>query len=105
MFAGKHSLLESVESTTPSIFLVNYWKTVILFFLAGLFIVSGFAWMVYLGNKIGGDYFASEPLIIDPQAFSIDKERIQADLLLLQAKQVDLLKSKADHPQLIDPSL
>jgi hypothetical protein len=81
------------------------WKVIVVCFAIGLISLSLFAWRIYLSNRIAAGYLA--PTIESPDTYikTIDQKRLDADILLLENKQVEFLKLKAAAPKLIDPSL
>ena len=81
------------------------WKIGVITFAVGLILLSAFAWQVYLSDKIGGGYLAPEPTPAETAAKTIDKSKLQADLLGLQTKQAAGLKLETSQPKLVDPSL
>jgi len=92
-------------SMASPIYFVRDWKNIVLVFAFALISLSIFAWHIYLSDKIGGGYFTSEP---EPSAMifkTINRERLQEDLLLLENRQIDFLQLKATQPNVVDPSL
>ncbi len=96
------------HSDEAGVWPVNYfrdWKIMVLSFAVGLIILSIFSWHIYLGNKIAGGYFVPEINSTDASTKIVDLKRLKNNLLLLDSKQEEFLKLKANHPKLVDPSL
>lgn len=98
-------MTDSENSMAWPIHFARDWKIVVLVFAAALIFLSFFSWKIYLSDKIGGGYFASELVTTDISVKTIDKNRLQADLLLLETKQADFLKLKATQSKPVDSSL
>lgn len=81
------------------------WQIILFIFVAGLILLAFFAWQIFLSNNIGGVFLNFEEETAAPSVKIIDESRLHAGILILEKKQIDLLKSKAEHSQLIDPSL
>lgn len=81
------------------------WKIILLFFLVGLIFVSVFAWYIYLGDKIAGGFYAPVTDNTNLSIKVISLDRIKADILLLDIKQMDYQKIKINRPQMVDPAL
>jgi hypothetical protein len=84
---------------------IRDWKIIVLFFALILFALSFFAWQIYLSNQIAGGYLAPEIETSDTIIKTIDQKRLQADLLLLENRQTEYLKLKADRLKLVDPAI
>lgn len=81
------------------------WKIITWLFALGLILLSLFAWNVYLSSQIGGGYFGMVSDQSETATPTIDQKRLQADLKILEARQADLVRTKAGQTKLIDPSL
>lgn len=82
-----------------------HWKIIISIFAIGWSIISIFAWQIYLSKHIGGGYFnidiPQDELIVR----TINKDRLQKDLLILENQQLNFSKIKTNQSKVIDPSL
>jgi hypothetical protein len=83
---------------------VRDWKIIVCVFTVIMFLISFYAWKIYLSNEIGGGYLASEPITEPTAAKTIDLKKLQSALLLFEARQADFQKIK-DGPRIVDPSL
>ena len=81
------------------------WKIGVLAFAVGLVLLSVFAWRIFLSDQIAGGYLAPQVTSLDSSIKSLDQKKLQVDILLLETKQADYLKLKANPPKVIDPSL
>jgi hypothetical protein len=81
------------------------WKIMVICFAIGLIILSFFAWRIYLSNKIAGGYLAPTIESSSQITKTVDKKRLDADILILENKQNNYLKLKSSTTKLIDPSL
>ena len=77
---------------------VRDWQIIISLFTLGLIILSFFAWRIYLSGQIGGGYFNLDSVVSDNTLQTIDQKQLRADILLLQNRSYNQLKT-------IDPSL
>ena len=64
-----------------------------------------FSWQIYLSNEIAGGYLSSDVVPTESLAKAIDQKKLDADILILQTKQAEFLKIKANRMKMIDPSL
>jgi hypothetical protein len=60
------------------------WRIIIWIFFIIFFSLSFFAWQIYLSNKIGGGFGSSKLESIDDSALTIDQEKLQADIIILE---------------------
>lgn len=81
------------------------WKTMVCFFAIGLVLLSFFSWQIYLSSKIGGGYLSPESVPSGAIVKNVDKKRLQNDILIVETKQVEYLKLKADNQKVADPSM
>jgi hypothetical protein len=81
------------------------WKILVLVFAIVLISLSLFAWKIYLSDSIAGGYLAPVIEPSDTITKIVDKKRLEADILLLETKQAEYLKLKANQPRMVDPSL
>lgn len=84
---------------------VRDWRIIVLVFAVGLISLSFFAWRIYLSNKIAGGYLSPGIEVSDMNVKTIDKKRLETDLLILETRQADYLKLKSTQIKLLDPSL
>lgn len=81
------------------------WKIIVLIFATGLIVLSLFAWRIYLSEKIGGGFLAQEVPPADALTSTVNNQKLEAGLIILETRQADFLKIKADQTKLIDPSI
>ena len=84
---------------------IRDWKILVLIFAVGLFCLSAFAWKIYLSDKIGGGYLASDTEFIVSIEKTLDEKKLQTDLEMLRVKQSDFLKFEINRYKSVDPSL
>jgi len=84
---------------------VKHWKIMVLCFAIGLMVLSIFSWRIYLSNEIGGGYLKSEALPEESFLKIIDKKKLQADIQILENKQIEFMNIKSNRSKLVDPSL
>jgi hypothetical protein len=99
---------ESIKfGTTPAwpIHHIRDWKILVYTFAIGLIAISIFSWQIYLSNEIAGGYLNIQDANQQVPAKAINLKKLQADLLILETRQTDYLKIKANPVKLVDPSL
>jgi hypothetical protein len=84
---------------------VRDWKIMVSVFAFCLVALSGFAWQIYLSDKIGGGYLAPATEAPADSVNVVDQKKLGASLSTLQIKQANYIKLKAEHPRSVDPSL
>jgi hypothetical protein len=84
---------------------VRDWRIIVICFALGLALLSALAWRVYLSNKIAAGFIGSKIENSEIIIKTVDKKRLEADLLILESKQTDYLKQKANQQKMVDPSL
>ena len=84
---------------------IRDWKIIVLAFAIGLISLSAFAWQIYLSDQIAGGYLAPSVENMSLSVKTVDIKKLNADLLMLQTRQADYLKSKANPVKMVDPSL
>lgn len=77
----------------------------VLCFAVGLIFLSFFAWRIYLSNEIAGGYLTPAVEISSQTIKTIDKKKLEADILIWENKQADYLMLKSKPNKLIDPAL
>lgn len=81
------------------------WKIIVLGFALGLLFLSIFSWQIYLSNQIAGGYLVPTEVVKNTSVTTINQKRLDAQILLLETRQADYLKLKANKLKLVDPSL
>jgi hypothetical protein len=84
---------------------VRDWKIMVLCFAVGFIALSIFSWQIYLSNEIAGGYLSSEAVSTEPTTKPIDQKKLKANILIMETRQAEFLKIKANRSKLIDPSL
>ena len=105
LFKKKPETVDFEGTAAWPVHFMRDWKILVLVFAVGLISLSAFSWQIYLSDKIAGGYLAPAMESSDVLIKTIDQKRLRADLLILQTKQSDYLKLKANQPKLVDPSL
>lgn len=80
------------------------WKIIVCVFAVGMISLSLLAWQIYLSDKLGGGYLSEE---IDSQSATVrtvDKKRLETNILLFEARQADFDQLKTS-PHVFDPSI
>jgi len=80
------------------------WKIMVLVFAFGLISLSIFAWQIYLSDKIGGGYLSSTITSTETNTKTLDKVRLQADILIFENRADEYLRLK-NSSKVVDPSL
>jgi len=80
------------------------WKIIAYIFIAGIILISLFAWKIYLSDELGGGYFGVSSPSAEIETLSINEKRLQADILLLESIKSNYLDSKTTQSKVIDPS-
>ena len=84
---------------------IRDWKMVVLIFAVGLVLLSLFAWNIYLSDKLAGGYLASEVVPADTIIKTIDQKKLNNNLLILETRRADYLKTKSAGLKLVDPAI
>ena len=105
IFGSQEKKIEGGSVWAMPVHFVRDWKIMVSIFAGGLILLSLFAWRIYLSNRIAGGYLTPSTESNDLSLKTIDQKRLEADLLLLENKQTEFLKTKASGLKPIDPSL
>jgi len=81
------------------------WRIVVLIFAVCLASIIFFMGQIYLSDQIGGGYLNPKADTSDVAIKTIDKKRLQTNILNLETKQAAFLKLESSKVKLVDPSL
>ena len=81
------------------------WKIMVYVFAIGLAILSFFAWKIYLSDQIAGGYFSPEDVSGTASVKILDTKKLNADLLIMQAKKDAYTRLKTNPVKVVDPAI
>ncbi len=105
IFKRKDKVIDLGRSFSWPNHFVEHWRFLVLIFAVGMISLSIFSWQIYLSDKIGGGYLAPAVEAPDTIVRTIDQKKLEAVLKILEDRQINFLKLKANQPKLIDPAL
>lgn len=83
---------------------VRDWRVIVLIFAVGLIFLSSFGLQIYLSNQIAGGYLTPILSSSDATVKTINLKKLNTDVAIMDARQVNFNKLKSTQSKLADPS-